>query len=135
MAGLVGSGFVVGMDTVVARGKNILGKPGDRSDARRMLRALSGRTHAVTTGVAVHPVPGCRTWTESTTSLVHFRRLGRTEIETYVASDEPYDKAGGYAVQGRAASFVEWIEGSYLNVVGLPAVRLLGLLERAGARL
>jgi septum formation protein len=135
VASLQDSGLVVGMDTVVALGSTILGKPRDKEDARRMLRRLSGRTHTVTTGVAVLRVPGCRTRTTSATSRVRFRRLERAEIEEYLETDEPYDKAGAYAVQGRAAVFVDWIEGSYLNVVGLPAASLLRLLERAGARL
>ncbi len=123
------------MDTVVALGKTILGKPRDGKDAEQMLQALSGQTHTVTTGVAVLRVPGLETCLASATSRVHFRCLNQAEIEQYLESDEPYDKAGAYAVQGQAAAFVDWIEGSYLNVVGLPAASLLGLLERAGARL
>ncbi|UCG42263.1 MAG: septum formation protein Maf [candidate division WOR-3 bacterium] len=135
VVGLVDSCLVVGVDTVVALGKTILGKPRNRKDAGQMLHRLSGRTHTVTTGVAVIRIPGRRTWVASATSRVHFRRLKRAEVEDYLASDEPYDKAGAYAVQGRAAAFVDWMEGSYLNVVGLPATVLLMLLDRAGARL
>ena len=109
---------VLGADTEVVLGETIFGKPRDAADAVRMLTLLSGRTHHVLTAVAL-------TWEESTvaeiaTSAVTFRALDRDEIDRYVATGEPFDKAGAYAVQGRAAAFVQRIDGSYTGIMGLP---------------
>ena len=110
--------LVLGADTIViVRGK-VLGKPRDRRDAARMLRLLSGRTHQVTTAVCLAG-PGFEDL-RSETTRVTMRRLSQQEIRDYVASREPMDKAGAYAIQGIASRFVSRIEGCYFNVVGLP---------------
>jgi nucleoside triphosphate pyrophosphatase len=112
--------LVLGADTVVAINGEILEKPVDTADATRMLRTLSGRTHRVITGVCLVRAPeGVLAWTHETT-LVTFRNLADEEIGGYVESAEPFDKAGGYAIQGLASRFVTRIEGCYFNVVGLP---------------
>ena len=112
--------LVLGADTVVAVNGQILEKPVDAADATRMLRTLSGRTHRVITGVCLVRAPeSVLAWTHETTSVT-FRNLSDDEIGSYVASGEPFDKAGGYAIQGLASRFVPRIEGCYFNVVGLP---------------
>jgi septum formation protein len=124
------SGLVLGADTVVVVDGLMLGKPRDREDARRMLRLLSGRWHEVLTGVAL--VRDGETPERSVaheTTRVHFSSLAEEEIEWYVATGEPMDKAGAYAVQGRAALFIEAIDGDFWNIVGLP-VRLVYKLAR-----
>jgi septum formation protein len=117
-------------DTTVAVGGTILGKPVDDDDARRMLALLSGRTHRVLTAVAV--VRGTRTLALTQVSRVRFARLPAARIEAYVASGEPRGKAGGYAIQGRAAAFVRRIEGSHSGIMGLPLHETTTLLRRAG---
>lgn len=121
---------VLAADTVVVLEGEILGKPADRADARRMLAALSGREHLVLTGY-------CLTWPGReelglAESRVRFRPLSAAEIEAYLTSGEPMDKAGAYAIQGLAGAFVEEVSGSYTNVVGLPLARVVGLLLREG---
>ncbi len=121
--------LVLGADTVVTLGGEILGKPTGRSDAERMLRALSGRTHRVMTGVCLIEAPGRElAWTHETTRVT-FRTLDEREIREYARSKEPYDKAGAYAIQGRASCFVTRIEGCYSNVVGLPLARVYEILK------
>ncbi|HJU53787.1 MAG TPA: Maf family protein [Pyrinomonadaceae bacterium] len=115
--------LVLGADTTVVVDSLILGKPNDDAEARRMLRQLGGRWHDVVTGVALVSDEGRRVVAHERTR-VRFKPLSDAEIEWYVASGEPRDKAGAYAVQGRAALFIEEIEGDYWNVVGLP-VRLV----------
>jgi septum formation protein len=117
---------VLGADTTVTLDNIILGKPADAADAARMLRLLSGRRHRVLTGIALVNVRGTRSAVESTT--VEFARLSEAEIAAYVASGEPMDKAGAYAIQGLAAQWIPRIEGCYFNVVGLPLARLHALL-------
>ncbi|HLL74558.1 MAG TPA: Maf family protein [Pyrinomonadaceae bacterium] len=117
-------GLVLGADTVVVCEGEILGKPRDDEDARRMLRSLSGRWHEVLTGVALVRAEDSRREVSHALTRVRFCRMSDEEIDWYVATNEPADKAGGYAVQGRAALFVEGLEGDYWNVVGLP-VRLV----------
>ncbi len=117
---------IVGADTAVVIADEILGKPVDEADAVRMLGALAGRTHVVLTGVAV--CRGARCVSAVERSEVRFSPLRPDEIAWYVASGEPADKAGAYAVQGLASRFVEAINGSYANVVGLPVSRLYRLL-------
>ncbi len=109
---------VLGADTTVTLDDHILGKPEDAADAARMLRLLSGRTHRVITGVALASAAGVDVAAESTT--VRFLKLTDEEIAAYVATGEPMDKAGAYAIQGRAARWIPRIEGCYFNVVGLP---------------
>ena len=120
--------LVVGGDTVVAVDGEQLAKPRDPEDARRMLRALAGRRHVVATGVSLVSPQGVQTFHERT--WVTFRPLTEGEIEAYVATGEPMDKAGAYAIQGGAAGFVAQREGSESNVVGLPLERLAEALER-----
>ena len=128
----VGPAIVIAADTVVALDGRILGKPRSTDDARHMLEQLSGRTHTVLTGVALIRLPDAerRAFVEST--LVHFAPLEENDIVQYLATDEPYDKAGAYAIQGRAGKFIPRIEGCYFNVVGLPLARLVQTLRELG---
>lgn len=123
---------VLAADTVVAVGRRLLGKPADAAEAARFLALLSGRRHRVVTAVAVRR--GARAWSRAVETAVRFRRLEAGDIEAYLASREWEGKAGGYAIQGRAGGFVPWIGGSYSNVVGLPLVETLALLDAAGIR-
>src|SRR5215813_7717463 len=120
----VGPAIVIAADTVVTLEGKILGKPRSSDDARRMLEQLSGRTHSVLTGVTLIRLPDIerREFVEST--LVHFAQLSGEEILRYIATDEPYDKAGAYAIQGQAGRYIPRIEGCYFNVVGLPVARV-----------
>lgn len=122
--------FILAADTIVALGTEFFGKPKDARDAIRILTMLSGRIHDVATGIAV--IHGGRSWTGCEVAHVKFRRLDPVAIERYVATGEPIDKAGAYAVQGGAASFVESIDGEITTVVGLPIQRTLALLKTAG---
>ncbi|MBI4886820.1 MAG: septum formation inhibitor Maf [Acidobacteria bacterium] len=132
VAARAGGRPVLAADTVVVVGDQILGKPEGDDDARRMLRLLSGRAHDVLTGVTlVWGVPeACLS--EVATTTVEFGPLSEAEIGWYVASGEPADKAGAYAIQGLASRFVTRIEGSYSNVVGLPVALVHKLCTRAG---
>jgi septum formation protein len=118
---------VLGSDTTVALGTEILGKPANRDDGVAMLRRLSGLTHQVHTGVALRSRQGVAT--RLSTSDVTFRVLSDAEAESYWETGEPADKAGGYAVQGRAAVFIERISGSYSGIVGLPLFETAELLR------
>ena len=123
--------FVLGADTTVIVDAEILEKPRDAADARRMLRLLSGRAHAVTTAVSLaRPHDG--TITRAATTLVFFREISEQEIDDYIAGGEPMDKAGAYAIQGGAGQWVEKIEGEYSNVVGLPLLLVTEMLREAG---
>jgi septum formation protein len=122
--------IVLGADTTVVVGGEALAKPVDDGDAVRMLRLLSGRTHEVLTGVCVSG--GGRRLTRVETTRVRMSRLNDDEIKWYVSTREPFDKAGAYAVQGLASRFVEGIEGSYSNVVGLPVSTVYALLHELG---
>ena len=113
---------VIGCDTTVIADGEILGKPADKEQCRGFMELLSGRTHQVVTGVTL--MFGSSTSSFSETTDVTFRKLSADEIEEYISSDEPYDKAGGYGIQGRGALLVEKINGDYFNVVGLPVSRL-----------
>jgi septum formation protein len=116
-------------DTTVALGTRVLGKPADAEHARTMLAALSGRTHRVLTALAV--AVGGRTLFALNVSRVHFATVGMAEIEAYVASGEPVGKAGAYAIQGRAAAWIERIDGSYTGIMGLPLHETARLLRQA----
>lgn len=118
---------VLGADTTVTLDGHILGKPEDAADAARMLRMLSGRTHRVMTGVAVATAKGAEVAAEVTG--VQFLTLSEEDIAAYVATGEPIDKAGAYAIQGRAARWIPRVEGCYFNVVGLPLALVSTLLE------
>lgn len=121
---------VLGADTTVALGKDILGKPGNSAELLTMLRRLSGRTHQVYTGVALRSERG--TQARLSVSDVTFRALNDIEIIAYWQTGEPGDKAGGYAVQGRGAVFIERIHGSYSGVMGLPLFETAQLLQEIG---
>jgi septum formation protein len=123
---------VLGADTTVTLDKQIFGKPADPEDAARMLRLLSGRTHRVVTGVAV--VTAQRTEVAAEVTGVRFLTLSEQEIAAYIATGEPMDKAGAYAIQGRAARWIPRITGDYSNVVGLPLALVSTMLEASGAR-
>jgi septum formation protein len=125
--------WVIGSDTVVVYEEEILGKPVDKNDARRMLQLLSGSSHQVVTGYAIYDRETKTCTSDATTTSVHFRALTSEDIENYIATTEPFDKAGAYGIQGVAMSFVTSIEGSYPAVVGLPIVELLLLLQKVGA--
>ena len=125
--------MVLGADTTVVLDDRILGKPADAADAARMLRSLSGRSHRVITGVALATAHGTEVAAEVTG--VRFVTLSEQEIDAYVATGEPMDKAGAYAIQGRASRWIPRIEGCYFNVVGLPLALVCALLEgRAGRK-
>jgi septum formation protein len=119
---------VIAADTIVVCDGVTLGKPKDAADAKAMLTMLSGRDHQVMTGVTVLRGESWETFTEVTD--IHFRRLSQREIEAYVASGEPMDKAGSYGIQGGAALFAEKMVGDYYNVMGLPVCRLWMTLAR-----
>ncbi|MEW6443471.1 MAG: Maf family protein [bacterium] len=126
--------WILGADTIVVVDDTILGKPQDAHEARSMLRTLQGRKHEVMTGICLlHPLRGLVS-SEVVCTEVWMRPLAEAEIEAYVGSPEPYDKAGGYAIQGLGGRLVERIDGSYSNVVGLPLERLAELFERFGIR-
>jgi septum formation protein len=121
--------LVLGADTVVVAGHEILGKPVDAADAARMLRMLSGITHRVITGVCLVRAPADLEALQHETTFVTFRHLDEWEIAEYIASREPFDKAGAYGIQGLASKFVARVEGCYFNVVGLPVAMVYGLLK------
>lgn len=128
---------VLGADTVVVVEGQILGKPSDRTDAARMLRLLSGRSHIVITGVCLlgsekqKPGTGFQ-HVQSETTLVTMEALSDADIRSYVATDEPMDKAGAYAIQGIASRWISRIEGDYFNVVGLPMALVWRMLNQRG---
>lgn len=124
--------ITIGADTVVVVNRKVLGKPADADDAARMLRMLSGREHTVITAVAVSRGKKLRSAIEEV--RVKFRQLRDDEIDAYIAMGEPMDKAGAYGIQGYGATIVERIEGDYFAVMGLPLVRLIGLMRDVGVR-
>ena len=126
------SAWVLGADTVVVLDQLILGKPADAAAAHAMLSSLSGREHTVMTGVAVVRLDMGNTEGDVVSTRVRFHDLLPTDIEAYIATGEPFDKAGAYAVQGRGGQFVATLEGCYNNVVGLPLERAMALLRSAG---
>ena len=128
-AGAPSGTLVLGADTIVTIGGLILGKPGGPSDATRMLRLLSGQTHEVITAICLVRAPGQIEALKHETTFVTFRELNEGEIRAYVASREPFDKAGAYAIQGLASKFVTHISGCYFNVVGLPVSLLYEILK------
>jgi septum formation protein len=128
----IGPALLVAADTVVVLDAQILGKPRSTEDARRMLELFSGRTHSVLTGVCVIRLPEMERRQFLETTNVHFARLTRDEISRYLSTEEPYDKAGAYAIQGHAGRYIPRIEGCYFNVVGLPLARLVDALQELG---
>jgi septum formation protein len=121
------SAVVLGADTTVIVDDQILGKPVDAADAARMLRLLSGRAHVVATGIALVTADAAHATVDVTT--VYFNGLTGEEIDDYIATGEPMDKAGAYGIQGRAACWIPRIEGCYFNVVGLPVARVAALIQ------
>jgi nucleoside triphosphate pyrophosphatase len=124
--------FFIGADTIVLCDREIMGKPRDAEDAKRMLRKLSGRTHQVITGYAVIDRKTDRSISETVSTDVVFKKLADEEIDAYVSTGCPMDKAGAYAIQGGAAYMVERIDGSYTNVVGLPLCEVVESLRGLG---
>lgn len=124
---------VIGADTIVVYKGEVFGKPNNQDQAKAMLHSLAGRQHQVITGVAV--VAGGEIFSDCAVTLVTFRDLTETEIDSYIGTAEWMDKAGAYGIQGMGALLVERIEGCYANVVGLPLVTLSRLLLRVGVRL
>lgn len=124
--------ITIGADTVVVINRKVLGKPANVADAARMLGMLSGREHTVITAVAVARGKKLRSAIEEV--RVKFRRLRSDEIEAYIATGEPMDKAGAYGIQGFGATIVERVEGDYFAVMGLPLVRLVALLRDVGVK-
>jgi septum formation protein len=120
---------VLGADTTVVCDGEILAKPADAEDAKRMLRRLSGRVHEVLTGVAVATRAGVVSGVETT--LVTFSEISEAEMDFYCATGEPMDKAGAYGIQGYAARWIPRIDGDYFNVMGLPIARVVGMIEGA----
>jgi len=127
-----GDCLFVGADTVVVVGDEILGKPESPDDARRMLRLLSGTTHEVHTGLAIIRRPGAAEAVIEESTRVTFAPLSDREIDAYIATGEPFDKAGAYGIQGIGGRYVTRIEGCYFNVMGLPLARLWVLLREFG---
>ena len=121
---------VISADTVVALGNEVIGKPKDRADAERILAMLSGKTHQVCTGVAIFYKGKTSVFSVSTD--VEFKTLSSEEIASYCDTEEPYDKAGSYAIQGKAAFMVRAINGSHSNVIGLPVCEVVENLEKLG---
>jgi septum formation protein len=125
--------WVLGADTIVVIDGRVLGKPKDKEDARNMLRLLSGQEHSVYTGFSIVGKAKALLRQRVVRSVVVFRRISEDELEWYVNSDEPYDKAGGYAVQEKGGLFARRIRGSYSNVIGLPVSEVFEVLKEIGA--
>ncbi|MGA2812687.1 MAG: Maf family protein [Candidatus Acidiferrum sp.] len=128
----LGPAIVLAADTIVVLDERILGKPRSELDARHMLKALGGRTHAVLTAVTLIRLPDAERQEFIESTLVDFAELTEEEISRYLATDEPHDKAGAYAIQGRAGRYIPRIEGCYFNVVGLPIARVQQALVELG---
>jgi septum formation protein len=128
----VGPAILIAADTVVVLEGTILGKPRTSEAARQMLEQLSGRTHAVVTGVTLIRLPVVERREFVETTQVHFTSISKEEIVQYLASGEPFDKAGSYAIQGRAGRYIPRIDGCYFNVVGLPLARVCRELADLG---
>lgn len=131
-AGVAGDAIVVAADTVVVHEGRIYGKPASPEGAAAMLQHYSDKTHEVVTGIAVLRVPDGEMRVEHEATRVTFATLSEREIADYVATGEPFDKAGAYAIQGRAGVFISKVEGCYFNVMGLPLARLYRMLQEAG---
>ncbi len=129
----VGSRWVIGADTIVVLGDEVLGKPKDTAEASDMLSRLSGRKHRVITGFCIHDLRKDKEGVQAVVTDVTFKRLGPTEVEKYIAVGESMDKAGAYAIQGVGAYLVDSIVGSYTNVVGLPMCQVIEMMEEMGA--
>ncbi len=124
--------FIIGADTIVVLGNKVMGKPHTASEAKKMLHTLNGKVHAVITGFTILDTETGKVLSRSVETKVHIRKLTPEEIDNYVRTKEPLDKAGGYAIQGLGAVLVERIEGDYFNVVGLPLSALAEGLKEFG---
>lgn len=127
--------IVIGSDTVVVIDNKILGKPKDDEDAFNMLNSLSGRSHRVISAIVVHDTETGKTVKTSVTSEVIFRELEEKEIRNYIKTGEPADKAGAYAIQGRAGIFVKEIKGCYSNIVGISVYKTAEVLKEFGVNI
>jgi septum formation protein len=125
--------WVIGADTIVLSGMTILGKPRNKKEALWMIESLAGKAHEVYTGLCVLRLEDERVMKQAVCTLVRFRSLSEEEMVWYVHTGEPFDKAGGYAIQGYGSVLIEGIEGSYTNVVGLPVPELIDMLRKIGA--
>jgi len=128
----VGPAIIIAADTEVVLDGHVLGKPRTSDDARHMLSLLSGRIHSVITGVTLIRLPDAERRSFVETTQVHFAKIPDEEILRYLATGEPFDKAGSYAVQGRAGRYIPRVEGCYFNIVGLPLARLCQALAELG---
>ena len=135
VSGKYENGIILGADTIVVLDNEIFGKPADRSCARKMLSRLSGCWHSVFTGVALVDAATSHSINQFEESQVKFKNLTESEIQNYIDSGEPMDKAGAYGIQGKGALFVEKICGDYYNIVGLPLFRLNNMLKSFGINL
>ncbi len=124
--------WIIGADTIVLIGDTILGKPRTETEARRMLKALSGKTHRVLTGFCICCMAARRSFSQTVETKVLFKALCESEIDWYISTAESFDKAGAYAVQGLGSILVRSIHGSYTNVVGLPLCEVVGFLLTEG---
>lgn len=124
--------IVIAADTFIVFGGQILGKPGTEKEARKMLKMISGKSHSVITGLSIIDTGKNKKLSKSVETKIHMRKLTPPEINAYVESKEPLDKAGAYAIQGLGAVFVEKIEGDYFNVIGLPLSALTEALKEFG---
>lgn len=127
--------LILSADTVVVLGERVLGQPKDVTEAQTFLQDLSGKTHRVISGICLFDLEVDRFWSASDTTWVEFRRLALEDIKAYVQSGEPMDKAGAYAIQGGAASFVQERRGSWSNVVGLPMEKFEEMVKEHGWQL
>jgi len=130
VASKISEGIVIAADTIVVLDKRILGKPKNKKEARGMLKSLSGKVHKVITGLAIIDAKTKKILQDVVITKVKLRHLNKNLIDKYIASGEPLDKAGAYAIQGKASLFVESIRGDYFNIVGLPLSALNRLLEK-----
>jgi septum formation protein len=132
VAGQYPDSWVIGADTIVAVGNTILGKPGNSNEARQMLERLSGQSHCVYTGYAIVCLNRQTCISDAIKTEVQFKRLSADEIDWYIQTGEPFDKAGAYAIQGLGTFLVRRISGSYTNVVGLPVCEVIEALLKTG---
>lgn len=128
-------GIIIGADTIVVINESILGKPSSEHEAKLMLAKLSGRWHSVFTGLAVIDLDSKVVLTDFVESKVKFRKLSKSEIDNYVKTGEPLDKAGAYGIQEKGALLVEKINGCYYNIVGLPVFKLKEMLSKVGVEI
>ncbi len=133
LAGRYPDSWVIGADTIVVIEGHILGKPSTTAEAEYMLKMLSGKTHQVFTGITIFRASPATQLTDAVVSDVLFKQIPEEEIRWYVRTGEPFDKAGGYALQGKGAFFIEKIHGSFTNVIGLPLCETIEMLKLAGA--